>query len=149
MKTLEEYGIGRPSTYASIISTLQDRGYAYLDKKRFMPTDLGRLVNGFLIAHFNHYIDYDFTARMEDQLDFISNGKREWVPVLKEFWDAFSTTLAEKQDVARGVRWARSAPSARKASCSCRTAAADCSSAAVAIPTATTRVPGAAWPTDR
>ena len=103
VKTLEEYGIGRPSTYASIISTLQERGYALLDKKRFMPTDLGRLVNGFLTAHFNHYIDYDFTARMEDQLDFISNGEREWVPVLSEFWDAFSTTLAEKQDVARGV----------------------------------------------
>jgi DNA topoisomerase-1 len=103
VKTLEEHGIGRPSTYASIISTLQDRGYAYLDKKRFTPTDLGRLVNGFLIAHFDHYIDYDFTARMEDQLDFISNGKREWVPVLSEFWDAFSATLAQKQDVARGV----------------------------------------------
>ena len=103
VKTLEEHGIGRPSTYASIISTLQDRGYAYLDKKRFTPTDLGRLVNGFLIAHFDHYIDYDFTARMEDQLDFISNGKREWVPVLSEFWDAFSTTLSQKQDVARGV----------------------------------------------
>ncbi len=83
VKTLEEYGIGRPSTYASIISTLQDRGYAYLDKKRFVPTDLGRLVSGFLTAHFNPYIDYDFTARMEDQLDFISNGEREWVPVLK------------------------------------------------------------------
>jgi DNA topoisomerase I len=114
VKTLEEHGIGRPSTYASIISTLQDRGYAYLDKKRFMPTDLGRLVNGFLIAHFDHYIDYDFTARMEDQLDFISNGKREWVPVLSEFWDAFSTTLSEKQDVARGVPLGEKCPKCRK-----------------------------------
>ena len=114
VKTLEEHGIGRPSTYASIISTLQDRGYAYLDKKRFMPTDLGRLVNGFLIAHFNPYIDYDFTARMEDQLDFISNGKRDWVPVLKEFWQAFSTTLAEKQDVARGAPLGEKCPKCKK-----------------------------------
>ena len=67
------------------------------------PTDLGRLVNGFLTAHFNHYIDYDFTARMEDQLDFISNGEREWVPVLRGFWNEFSRTLEEKQDVNRGV----------------------------------------------
>lgn len=114
VKTLEEYGIGRPSTYASIISTLQDRGYAYLDKKRFMPADLGRLVSGFLIAHFNPYIDYDFTARMEDQLDFISDGKRDWVPVLKEFWQAFSTTLAEKQDVARGSPLGEKCPKCKK-----------------------------------
>ena len=103
VKKLEEYGIGRPSTYASIISTLQDRGYALLDKKRFLPTDLGRLVNGFLTAHFDHYVDYDFTARMEDQLDFISNGEREWVPVLRGFWNEFSRTLEEKQEVNRGV----------------------------------------------
>jgi DNA topoisomerase-1 len=103
VKKLEEFGIGRPSTYASIISTLQDRGYAVLDKKRFVPTDLGRLVNGFLTAHFDPYIDYDFTARMEDQLDFISNGEREWIPVLSEFWNAFSHTLDEKQEVPRGA----------------------------------------------
>jgi DNA topoisomerase-1 len=114
VKTLEEHGIGRPSTYASIISTLQDRGYAHLDKKRFMPTDLGRMVNGFLIAHFDHYIDYAFTARMEDQLDFISTGKREWVPVLSEFWDAFSTTLTAKQDVPRGVPLQEKCPKCRK-----------------------------------
>jgi DNA topoisomerase-1 len=114
VKTLEEYGIGRPSTYASIISTLQDRGYAHLDKKRFVPTDLGRLVSGFLSAHFNPYVDYAFTARMEDQLDFISNGKREWVPVLKEFWEAFSTTLAEKQDVARGAPLGEKCPKCKK-----------------------------------
>jgi DNA topoisomerase-1 len=114
VKTLEEHGIGRPSTYASIISTLQDRDYAYLDKKRFVPTDLGRLVNGFLIAHFNPYIDYDFTARMEDQLDFIANGKRDWVPVLKEFWQAFSTTLAEKQDVSRGSPLGEKCPKCKK-----------------------------------
>ena len=114
VKTLEEYGIGRPSTYASIISTLQDRGYAHLDRKRFVPTDLGRLVSGFLSAHFNPYVDYAFTARMEDQLDFISNGKREWVPVLKEFWEAFSSTLAEKQDVARGSPLGEKCPKCKK-----------------------------------
>jgi DNA topoisomerase I len=114
VKTLEEFGIGRPSTYASIISTLQDRGYVYLDKKRFVPADLGRLVSGFLTAHFDPYIDYDFTARMEDQLDFISNGEREWVPVLKDFWDAFSSTLAEKQDVARGSPLGEKCPKCKK-----------------------------------
>jgi DNA topoisomerase-1 len=110
VKKLEDYGIGRPSTYASIISTLQERGYAVLDKKRFVPTDLGRVVNGFLTAHFDHYIDYDFTARMEDQLDFISNGEREWVPVLRGFWNEFSRTLEEKQDVNRGVPLAEQCP---------------------------------------
>jgi len=102
VKTLEEYGIGRPSTYANIISTLQDRGYALLEKKRFMPTDIGRLVNGFLTSHFNHYVDYGFTARLEEELDEISNGDREWVPVLKEFWKDFARTLKSKEKVARG-----------------------------------------------
>jgi DNA topoisomerase-1 len=103
VKTLEEFGIGRPSTYANIISTLQDRGYAVLDKKRFVPTDIGRLVTGFLVAHFDHYIDYGFTAGMEDSLDSISNGERDWVKVLKEFWSGFSKQLKAKQDVARGI----------------------------------------------
>ncbi|HKB82772.1 MAG TPA: DNA topoisomerase, partial [Burkholderiales bacterium] len=102
VKTLEEYGIGRPSTYANIISTLQDRGYALLEKKRFMPTDIGRLVNGFLTSHFNHYVDYGFTARLEEELDEISNGDREWVPVLKEFWKDFARTLKSKEKVPRG-----------------------------------------------
>ena len=102
VKTLEEFGIGRPSTYANIISTLQDRGYALLEKKRFMPTDIGRLVNGFLTSHFNHYVDYGFTARLEEELDEISNGDREWVPVLKEFWKDFARTLKSKEKVARG-----------------------------------------------
>ena len=102
VKTLEEFGIGRPSTYASIISTLQERGYALLDKKRFLPTDIGRLVNGFLTSHFNHYVDYGFTARLEEELDEISNGDREWVPVLKEFWRGFARTLKSKATVPRG-----------------------------------------------
>lgn len=103
VKTLEEYGIGRPSTYASIISTLQDREYVVLEKKRFMPTPTGRVVNGFLTIHFAHYVDYDFTAKLEDRLDDVSNGKRVWTRLLSEFWKDFSSDLAAKQDVGRGV----------------------------------------------
>ncbi|MBC8007637.1 MAG: type I DNA topoisomerase [Prolixibacteraceae bacterium] len=114
VKTLEEYGIGRPSTYANIISTLQDRGYALLEKKRFLPTDIGRLVNGFLTSHFNHYVDYGFTARLEEELDEISNGDREWVPVLKEFWKDFARTLKSKEKVARGSPMEESCPKCAK-----------------------------------
>ncbi len=102
VKTLEEYGIGRPSTYASIISTLLDREYVLLDKKRFKPTDMGRLVNCFLTRHFHDYVDYDFTARLEDELDDIANGKREWVPVMDAFWGRFSGQLKAKDAVERG-----------------------------------------------
>ncbi len=102
VKALEEYGIGRPSTYASIISTLQDREYAVLEKKRFQPTDIGRLVNCFLTRHFNHYVDYDFTAKLEDKLDDVSNGKRVWSQLLGEFWKGFDGELKAKQDVERG-----------------------------------------------
>lgn len=103
VKALEEYGIGRPSTYASIISTLQEREYVVLDKKRFVPTDMGRIVNGFLTLHFTHYVDYDFTAKLEDKLDDVSNGKRVWTKLLAEFWKEFDGTLAAKQDVERGI----------------------------------------------
>ena len=103
VKKLEEYGIGRPSTYASIISTLQERGYALLDKKRFVPTDLGRLVNGFLTANFSRYVDYAFTAEMEEELDQISNGELDWIKVLREFWEPFFGTLQEKLETGRGV----------------------------------------------
>nr|VFJ42891.1 MAG: DNA topoisomerase I [Candidatus Kentron sp. DK]VFJ64925.1 MAG: DNA topoisomerase I [Candidatus Kentron sp. DK] len=89
VKSLEEYGIGRPSTYASIISTLQQREYVELDKKRFRPTDVGRIVNRFLTEHFTTYVDYDFTARMEDQLDAIARGEKEWVSLMRLFWGAF------------------------------------------------------------
>jgi DNA topoisomerase-1 len=102
VKALEEYGIGRPSTYASIISTLQDREYVVLDKKRFQPTDVGRLVNCFLTRHFNHYVDYDFTAKLEDKLDDVSNGKHVWTRLLGEFWKEFDGELKAKQDVERG-----------------------------------------------
>jgi DNA topoisomerase-1 len=102
VKTLEEYGIGRPSTYASIISTLQDREYVTLERKRFKPTDMGRLVNCFLTRHFHDYVDYDFTAHFEDELDDISNGERDWVPVMDEFWGQFSGQLEAKAKVDRG-----------------------------------------------
>jgi DNA topoisomerase-1 len=97
VKALEEYGIGRPSTYASIISTLQDREYAELDNRRFQPTDIGRVVNNFLTRHFTRYVDYDFTAHFEDELDEISRGEKTWVPVMKEFWGPFKTLLDEKE----------------------------------------------------
>jgi DNA topoisomerase-1 len=93
VKTLEEYGIGRPSTYASIISTLVNRNYVELENRRFTPTDIGRIVNGFLTEYFTHYVDYEFTAYMEDELDCISRGEHEWVPLLKKFWSPFKETV--------------------------------------------------------
>jgi DNA topoisomerase-1 len=91
IKSLEEFGIGRPSTYASIIYTLQNREYVVLDQKRFKPTDVGRIVNKFLTMHFTRYVDYDFTAKLEDELDDISRGEKEWVPLMEEFWKPFKT----------------------------------------------------------
>ena len=101
VKTLEEFGIGRPSTYASIISTLIAREYVSLDKKRFIPTDVGKIVAKFLTEHFEKYVDYDFTAQLEDQLDEISTGKTEWLPVLADFWTGFKQQIEEKQSVDR------------------------------------------------
>jgi DNA topoisomerase-1 len=95
VKALEEFGIGRPSTYASIISTLQQREYATLDKKRFFPTDVGRIVNRFLTQHFTKYVDYDFTAKLEDELDDIACGEKAWVPVLDAFWHPFHTQIKD------------------------------------------------------
>ena len=93
VKALEEFGIGRPSTYASIISTLQEREYVVLDQKRFLPTDVGRVVNRFLTEHFTAYVDYDFTARLEDELDAVSRGEEEWVPLLEQFWQPFKQRI--------------------------------------------------------
>jgi DNA topoisomerase-1 len=101
VKALEEYGIGRPSTYASIISTLQDREYVLLDNKRFKPTDVGRIVNKFLTEHFTKYVDYDFTANLENELDDIAEGGRDWIPVLNEFWQGFNRQIADKSEVER------------------------------------------------
>ena len=101
VKILEEYGIGRPSTYASIISTLQDREYVLLDKKRFTPTDVGRVVNKFLTEHFTQYVDYDFTANLESALDSVADGEREWIPLLEEFWQGFNKQILEKANIDR------------------------------------------------
>lgn len=89
VKALEEHGIGRPSTYAAIISTLQHREYALIENKRFKPTDVGRIVNKFLTAYFNQYVDYGFTALLEDSLDSVAAGEKEWLPVLQDFWTPF------------------------------------------------------------
>lgn len=97
VKTLEEYGIGRPSTYASIISTLQSRKYVEIESRRFFPTDTGRVVNKFLTQHFEKYIDYDFTANLEDDLDAVSRGEKNWVPLLDEFWKPFKNTVDSKE----------------------------------------------------
>ena len=97
VKALEEYGIGRPSTYASIISTLKNREYVEMDAKRFMPTDIGRIVSAFLAKHFTQYVDYDFTANLEDVLDEVSRGERDWIPVLEEFWGPFHELVIDKE----------------------------------------------------
>ena len=98
VKTLEEYGIGRPSTYANIIATLKNREYVEMDAKRFIPTDIGRIVTGFLTEHFKQYVDYDFTAKLEDDLDEVSLGHKEWVPLLDEFWRPFTKLCEEKEE---------------------------------------------------
>jgi len=98
VKTLEEYGIGRPSTYASIIATLKNREYVEIDSKRFFPTDIGRIVNGFLTDHFAQYVDYDFTAKLEDDLDEVSLGHKDWVPLLDSFWKPFKALCDDKED---------------------------------------------------
>lgn len=89
VKALEEFDIGRPSTYATIIHTLQQREYVIVDKKRFLPTDVGRIVSGFLTKYFTQYVDYTFTAQLEDTLDAVARGEREWTPLLHEFWTPF------------------------------------------------------------
>jgi len=98
VKTLEEYGIGRPSTYASIMYTLKQREYVEFEQKRFTPTDVGRVVNNFLTKHFTDYVDYDFTARLEDELDAVSRGEKEWLPLMKNFWEKFEKQIKEKEE---------------------------------------------------
>ena len=89
VKALEEHGIGRPSTYASIISTLKDREYVDMDSRRFIPTDIGKIVNNFLSTHFGKYVEYGFTASMEDELDAVSRGEEDWTEPLQKFWQPF------------------------------------------------------------
>ncbi|MGH8232937.1 MAG: DNA topoisomerase I [Rhodanobacteraceae bacterium] len=98
VKALEEYGIGRPSTYASIIQTLLAREYVLLDSRRFKPTDVGRAVANFLTAHFTRYVDYDFTARLEDELDAVSRGEEEWRPLMAQFWKPFKALVEDKME---------------------------------------------------
>ena len=99
VKKLEELGIGRPSTYASIISVLQERKYVILDKKQFKAEDRGRIVISFLKHHFNQYVSYDFTANLEEELDDISNGSLDWLKVMATFWNGFHQTVTKAMDL--------------------------------------------------
>lgn len=96
VKALEEYGIGRPSTYASIIQTLLFRKYTEMEGRAFKPTDVGRAVSNFLSGHFTRYVDYDFTAKLEDELDAVSRGEEEWVPLMEKFWGPFKDLVDDK-----------------------------------------------------
>jgi DNA topoisomerase-1 len=96
IKALEEYGIGRPSTYAGIINTLKTRQYVTLKERRFFPEDIGMVVNDLLVAHFNRYVDYGFTAHMEQDLDNIAAGQIEWRPMIKNFWEPFNDLIIQK-----------------------------------------------------
>ena len=102
VKALEDHGIGRPSTYAETLRKLRDREYAVMDKRNFAPTQKGRMVAEFLTRHFNDYVDYDFTAGMEESLDAVANGEKHWVPVMDEFWAHYSEQLSEKKRTLKG-----------------------------------------------
>ena len=97
IRALEEYGIGRPSTYAAIIQTLKSREYVEIQGRRFHPTDIGRVVNGYLTEHFGSYVEYEFTARLEDSLDAISRGERDWKPLMRDFWESFEQRVKVKE----------------------------------------------------
>jgi DNA topoisomerase-1 len=101
VKALEEYGIGRPSTYSSIIFTIKNRKYVTLEQKRFKPTDVGKIVKQFLTQYFNQYVDYDFTAKMEDELDAVSRGEKEWAPMLEEFWQPFHEQIITTEETVK------------------------------------------------
>jgi DNA topoisomerase I len=103
VKALEEHGIGRPSTYAPILSTIQDREYVEKEDKRFKPTPLGILVNDLLVGHFENIVDVDFTANLEEKLDDIAQGEVPWVPVIREFYDPFEATLSRAQEEIKHV----------------------------------------------
>ena len=98
VKALEEYGIGRPSTYSSIIQTLIFRKYVEMEGRAFKPSDVGRAVSKFLSGHFTQYVDYDFTAKLEDELDAVSRGEEEWIPLMEKFWGPFKELVAEKAE---------------------------------------------------
>ena len=98
VKALEEYGIGRPSTYASIIQTLQFRKYVEMEGRAFRPSDVGRAVSNFLSSHFTRYVDYDFTAKLEDELDAVAAGEEDWIPLMEKFWGPFKQLVDEKSE---------------------------------------------------
>jgi DNA topoisomerase-1 len=108
VKTLEKCGIGRPSTYASIISTLRNREYVEMESRRFIPTELGKVVSRFLTGNFSQYVNYEFTAKMEDDLDAISRGEGDWVPLLKEFWEPFHDQIEHARKTLTRMDQARS-----------------------------------------
>ncbi|HTO42073.1 MAG TPA: type I DNA topoisomerase [Rhizomicrobium sp.] len=99
VRKLEELGIGRPSTYASILSVLRDRAYVRMDRNRFIPEDKGRIVTAFLSSFFSHYVEYSFTADLEEKLDEVSAGKLKWKDLLREFWTGFSAAIGETKDL--------------------------------------------------
>ncbi len=102
VKKMEELGIGRPSTYASILEVLQERKYVRLERKRFVPEDRGRLVTAFLVSFFNRYVDTGFTANLEEQLDDISDGRADWRAVMRTFWEEFSRAVEQTRDLKIG-----------------------------------------------
>lgn len=104
VKTLEEKGIGRPSTYAPILSTIMDRQYVVREEKKLLPTELGMQVTDFLVQYFPNILDLPFTAHLEDDLDSIANGKKEWVPVIEEFYQPFNAALKKTYEVAEKVK---------------------------------------------
>ena len=110
VRALEEYGIGRPSTYANIISTLRNREYVEMRSRRFVPTDVGKVVNRFLTDNFAQYVDYEFTARMEDALDAISRGESEWVPLLEDFWKPFQKQVSHTDSTVSRAQAAQARP---------------------------------------
>lgn len=110
VRALEEYGIGRPSTYASIISTLRNREYVEMQARRFVPTDIGKVVNRFLTKNFSQYVDYEFTAWMEDALDAVSRGESEWVPLLRDFWKPFNEQVSHIETTVTRAQAAEARP---------------------------------------
>ncbi|NJP06455.1 MAG: type I DNA topoisomerase [Chloroflexaceae bacterium] len=104
VKELERLGIGRPSTYAPIISTIQERGYVSISEKKLLPTSLGRVVTDLLVEHFASIVDYDFTSGLEQQLDDIATGEKQWVPVLRDFYGSFEMRLQEARETMRNVK---------------------------------------------
>lgn len=99
VKRMEELGIGRPSTYAAVLQTLRDREYVKIEKKRLQPEDKGRLVTGFLESFFKRYVEYDFTASLEEQLDRVSNAEIDWRSVLRDFWRDFSAAIGGTKEL--------------------------------------------------